>query len=618
MQIRKLLPEDARQVAELHITGIQTGFISSLGIDFVTSLYEAVASSKNAFGLVSVKGDKITGFIAFAEDIGSFYKSVIFKNFPRFVFLLAGKTFSPKLIANIVETILYPVRTKKKIELPKAEFLSIVVAKEERGKGLSDDLLRKGFTLCRQRKIEKVKVLVGSDNLPANKLYRRCGFSLTYQINHHGVISNVYVASTDLFVLDTEDAVQTTPAAPAAGYITGSNRESALVTYGWCRTSYAVLLSLARRGIDVHVCDTSPLASSRFSRYRKSFTRTSDPFIEPDKSFEETCAAIKKTGASVLLPAYEGTGLFSKRKDELPKDVCFALPDWDSYRIAEDKFEVLKVAEQAGCPTPDTIQVESWSHLESLSQSTDWPVVIKTKVGNSAKGVRIVYNRNQLFSEFKNLVETFNLQIDRWPFLQEFLPGNPTGVCVLYDHGKCVASFAERYLRCKEPGRFGTSTLRESIFDPQLISIAAAVMDKLKWHGVAHLDFIADNDGRYRLLEVNPRLWGALALSIFSGIDFPYLWYQVALGRHVGNLVPKQYQMMKCRWIVGDFIAFFNLLKRRQLTEALKILLPERNCRHDDFILSDPLPFIFEVADYASKFIKSGGTTNPVTDGMIR
>ena len=35
-----------QQIAKLHIEGINEGFISSLGIDFVTALYEAVAKSK--------------------------------------------------------------------------------------------------------------------------------------------------------------------------------------------------------------------------------------------------------------------------------------------------------------------------------------------------------------------------------------------------------------------------------------------------------------------------------------------------------------------------------------------------------------------------------------------
>ena len=50
IQITKLLPSHAGDVADLHISGIHTGFISSLGIKFVTALYKAIAESKSAFG----------------------------------------------------------------------------------------------------------------------------------------------------------------------------------------------------------------------------------------------------------------------------------------------------------------------------------------------------------------------------------------------------------------------------------------------------------------------------------------------------------------------------------------------------------------------------------------
>jgi hypothetical protein len=114
-------------------------------------------------------------------------------------------------------------------------------------------------------------------------------------------------------------------------------------------------------------------------------------------------------------------------------------------------------------------------------------------------------------------------------------------------------------------------------------------------------------------------LWGALALSIFAGVDFPYLWYQVALGKPVDNLSPSGYKSIKCRWVVGDCMAFLERLRHGRFSEALKILQPEWGCYHDDFVLTDPMPFIFEIADYATKFIKAGGrTVNPVTEGMVR
>ena len=97
--------------------------------------------------------------------------------------------------------------------------------------------------------------------------------------------------------------------------VKNTNDLSAFVTYGWCRSSYAVVWSLGRRGIDVHVGDASPLAMSRVSRYCKSFTRLPDFFVEPKRYFELTCEALKKTGAKVLLPGHEDVGIFCRYRE---------------------------------------------------------------------------------------------------------------------------------------------------------------------------------------------------------------------------------------------------------------------------------------------------------------
>lgn len=56
----KMIPpcsSHCRQAACLHIQGISAGFISSLGLPFVTALYEAIAEDKNSLGFVAVPGD---------------------------------------------------------------------------------------------------------------------------------------------------------------------------------------------------------------------------------------------------------------------------------------------------------------------------------------------------------------------------------------------------------------------------------------------------------------------------------------------------------------------------------------------------------------------------------
>jgi len=192
-KIMKLRPEHAHQVAELHISGISTGFISSLGVDFVTALYEAIARSESGIGFVTEQNEKVIGFIAFTTNLNRLYKSIILKKGVRFAFLLTSKLCSFKRIKKVFETLFYPSRIKKK-NLPSAELLSIVVAPQCRGKGLAGQLVETGFQECRKRNIDRIKVLVGADSIVANKLYLKCGFKLVERIDNHGILSNIYVA----------------------------------------------------------------------------------------------------------------------------------------------------------------------------------------------------------------------------------------------------------------------------------------------------------------------------------------------------------------------------------------------------------------------------------------
>jgi ribosomal protein S18 acetylase RimI-like enzyme len=201
MHIRDITTQDAPAVAALHIEGISKGFISSLGIDFVTALYEAIASSESSFGFVAEQQGKVLGFVAFTSNLNKLYKSVILKKGVRFAFLLAGKMFSLQRVKKVFETLLYPAKVKK-MDLPSAELLSIVIVKEARGKNIATQLVQKGLEQCRKNQIDKVKVLVAADNNAANKLYLKSGFKLSGQIDSHGIASNIYVIDTDHFDKD--------------------------------------------------------------------------------------------------------------------------------------------------------------------------------------------------------------------------------------------------------------------------------------------------------------------------------------------------------------------------------------------------------------------------------
>jgi predicted ATP-grasp superfamily ATP-dependent carboligase len=402
------------------------------------------------------------------------------------------------------------------------------------------------------------------------------------------------------------------------GPLAFSARPPAFVTYGWCRTSYGVVHSLGRRGIVVHVGDASPRAMSRFSKYARSFQRLPDFFVEPDRYFESVCRAVRRTGAKVLLPGHEDAGIFSRYRDALPAGVRTPLPPFDLYERIEDKWGCIELARQYGCPAPATKKISSLAELEGYRDFAAWPLVIKTRAGNGAKGVRVVHGFAELLDEFRNLVAAYRLPPERWPILQEYLPGRVMGVGVVYHKGRCIAATADRYLRFKDRELTGTATLRETPPDLDLIAVAVSFLDKLGWHGVAQLEFIPDKNGVPRLNEINARPWGSMALAIHAGVDFPWLWYRAAIDDPPAGGPALPARFVRCRWLVGEAIAFAQLVKRKNMAEALRILRPFRHCGHDDFHLDDPFPLVFEGLDYLWKMVERGGDFNPTTPGQIR
>ena len=112
--------------------------------------------------------------------------------------------------------------------------------------------------------------------------------------------------------------------------------------------------------------------------------------------------------------------------------------------------------------------------------------------------------------------------------IQEYVPGEIRDVCVLFNQGEPRAALAQRRVWTWPPGG-GPGILNETIKDPQLINYALKLLKRMNWHGVAQVEFKLDAEGKPRLMEVNPKFWGTLELSIAAGIDFPYLLYKMAV-----------------------------------------------------------------------------------------
>lgn len=181
-----------RQVAELHAAAIDQGFLSRLGPNFLTLLYEAIDQSPTSVLILETKEGRLCGFVSGGSGLGPIYRHLL-RRFPALIAALWPVIFSPRKLRKIAEVVLH-TRKQPEANLPKAELYSIAVSPEFRGTGVAEQLyqsLRSDFS---ERGVTEFKVVVGDMLAPAQAFYRKMGAEpkLTLQV-HDGVGSTVFV-----------------------------------------------------------------------------------------------------------------------------------------------------------------------------------------------------------------------------------------------------------------------------------------------------------------------------------------------------------------------------------------------------------------------------------------
>ncbi|MCG3178507.1 MAG: hypothetical protein BIFFINMI_00835 [Phycisphaerae bacterium] len=190
--IRALTPGDAPAVAELHRSQIASGFLSSLGVGVLRSIYDALPRTKNGFGFVAESGGHVVGFVSCATELRRTYRGILRRKGLLLGLRLLPRAFHPRTVRHVIQTVLYP-GTVEREHYPPAELLSVVTSPAVRGQGVGGRLMRAALDEFRARGCRQVKVLVGQGLEPANSYYVRCGFRLVGKLEHHERRENIYI-----------------------------------------------------------------------------------------------------------------------------------------------------------------------------------------------------------------------------------------------------------------------------------------------------------------------------------------------------------------------------------------------------------------------------------------
>ena len=376
------------------------------------------------------------------------------------------------------------------------------------------------------------------------------------------------------------------------------------------RSALAATRSLGSKGVHVVVADETRETLSGSSKYCSESFQYPSPYNNPEDFITTLKEEAIRRSIHVIFPMTEISTYFLLKYRHQFTGVNIPFAPFETFELLTDKWRLSELAHQLDIPIPMTYYIKNNGDLSDIYSKLKFPVVLKpyrSRVLLDGKWTATSVKYASSVTELENTVvntKSFN----KYPFLlQEYIQGEGRGIFTLYNQGEPIIFFAHRRLREKPPSG-GVSVLSESIeVDPHIREIAEKILNYVKWHGVAMVEFKVSSEGIPYLMEVNARFWGSLQLAIDAGVDFPYLLYRLSIGERLEKI--NGYKTgIKNRWLLGDLDHLYLVFKDRSglyLTASSKwrilirvLNLFAKNTRYEVNRWDDLRPFLFELRQY--------------------
>jgi D-aspartate ligase len=364
----------------------------------------------------------------------------------------------------------------------------------------------------------------------------------------------------------------------------------------------SIARSLGRHGVPVWVTTPPNIKLASCSRY----TLRTLPWLgeEPEAqvAYLAEVADRYELDQWVLFPTSdESAALLSKFHTQLSRHFRVSTPTWDVLRWAYDKRLTYRLAAEQQVAYPSTVYPATEADLRSVT----FPAILKpaTHATNNrftADKAWPVTNREELLHRYREARELIPSDLI---LVQERIPGggeSQFSYAALCCDGQPIASLTARRTR-QYPIDFGySSSFVETLDVPEIVAPSQRLLAAIRYTGIVEVEYKFDaRDGRYKLLDINPRLWTWAPLGARAGIDFPYLLWQMM----VGQPVPEQAGRTGVRWIrlSTDLPAAIHLILRSRLSPGEYRRSLRSPVEFSVMALDDPLPGLLDLPLFVYK-----------------
>jgi carbamoyl-phosphate synthase large subunit len=200
------------------------------------------------------------------------------------------------------------------------------------------------------------------------------------------------------------------------------------------------------------------------------------------------------------------------------------LPTFDQFEERQ-KTNLPKFGKTYGIDVPEGKPVTSVKELMAIAEELGYPVMIKGKYYDAYPA----YNKQQAESLMNKIAAKWGLPV----VIQKFIKGTELNVIGVGDgNGNSVSALAMRKQFITDKGKAWAGI---TIVDKKLLDIAKDFVEATKWRGAYELEVMKSDNGKYYLMEINPRIPAWVYLAIASGHNIPEAIVNLALEQPIAN-----------------------------------------------------------------------------------
>jgi predicted ATP-grasp superfamily ATP-dependent carboligase len=285
-----------------------------------------------------------------------------------------------------------------------------------------------------------------------------------------------------------------------------------VVDVGWVN-GLAAVRSLGRAGIRVLAVDHRPSALGFRSRYAEPLV-SPDPF-EDERRFVDFIRAL---GDVVVFPTHDDSlNAIGRYADDL--EVRTPFPGWTVLAQLQSKRAQLARAAEAGVDIP-------------APEPGTFPVIVKP---DRSVEFKRRYRRQAFRCETPGELDAALAKTEEFgAIVQELVPGGDDALYTVGSYidadGEALGVFCGRKLRQTPPG-IGTCRVGEAVWVQEVVDSALRLLRAFDYRGISQVEFKRDpRDGRFKLMEINARLWQWHGLAAACGVDIPRIAYADLVG----------------------------------------------------------------------------------------